>query len=87
MHNTGYNKSAFVYQPPTTDQRPITNGNRHGRKEQVGGNKMEEEQKRRDLARAGSQLCTSVLPRGNFRRFAPQPTLRIDYHSNGTVKQ
>ncbi|KAG8325426.1 hypothetical protein J6590_067877 [Homalodisca vitripennis] len=43
--------------------------------------------KRRDLARAGAQLCTSVLPRGNFRRFAPQPTLRIDYHSNGTVKQ
>ncbi|KAG8292449.1 hypothetical protein J6590_040411 [Homalodisca vitripennis] len=43
--------------------------------------------KRRDLARAGAQLCTSVLPRGNFRRFAPQPTLRIVYHSNGTARQ
>ncbi|KAG8278822.1 Ganglioside-induced differentiation-associated protein 2 [Homalodisca vitripennis] len=30
-------------------------------------------------------LCTSVLPRGNFRRFAPQPTLRIVYPSNGTI--
>ncbi|KAG8299963.1 hypothetical protein J6590_088292 [Homalodisca vitripennis] len=37
-----------------------------------------------DLARAGAQLCTSVLPPGNFRRFAPQPTLRIVYPSNGT---
>ncbi|KAG8275641.1 hypothetical protein J6590_082265 [Homalodisca vitripennis] len=44
-------------------------------------------EKRRDLARAGAQLCTSVLPRGNFRRFAPQPTLRIVYHSNGTARQ
>ncbi|KAG8272607.1 hypothetical protein J6590_037901 [Homalodisca vitripennis] len=42
-------------------------------------------EKRRDLARAGAQLCTSVLPRGNFRRFAPQPTLRIVYPSNGVI--
>ncbi|KAG8293668.1 hypothetical protein J6590_013818 [Homalodisca vitripennis] len=34
---------------------------------------------------AGAQLCTSVLPPGNFRRFAPQPTLRIVYPSNGTA--
>ncbi|KAG8254569.1 hypothetical protein J6590_005119 [Homalodisca vitripennis] len=42
-------------------------------------------EKRRDLARAGAQLCTSVLPRGNFRCFAPQPTLRIVYPSNGVI--
>ncbi|KAG8308004.1 hypothetical protein J6590_006985 [Homalodisca vitripennis] len=45
--------------------------------------KMIRDQKRRNLARAGAQLCTSVLPRGNFRRFAPQPTLRIVYPNNG----
>ncbi|KAG8284240.1 hypothetical protein J6590_107373, partial [Homalodisca vitripennis] len=33
--------SQYVYQPPTTDQRPIANGNRHGRKKQDGGNKKE----------------------------------------------
>ncbi|KAG8262261.1 hypothetical protein J6590_055467 [Homalodisca vitripennis] len=39
--NTGHNTSAFVYQQPTTDQRALANGNRHGRQKQDGGNKKE----------------------------------------------
>ncbi|KAG8318948.1 hypothetical protein J6590_101982, partial [Homalodisca vitripennis] len=42
-------------------------------------------EKRRDLARAGTQICTRVLPRGNFGRFAAHPTLRIVYPSNGVI--
>ncbi|KAG8287157.1 Photoreceptor-specific nuclear receptor [Homalodisca vitripennis] len=33
--NTGHNTSVFVDQPPTIDQRPIANGDRHGKNKMV----------------------------------------------------